>query len=296
MATSQNHFRSISLPSRLHPTSPKNLETELQKLQSWEFSKTVPISSEVIQSGFLGLAEMYNSVEKLAQSPATQKSLILQHEQDEKPMEESLECSVELLDSCNTIRELLQMIKDQVQALQSALRRKGLDSSVQNDISSYLCFRQKMNKCISKTLKKLKNLEHKNGSNLSVDADSSFIVVLKGVTGVAIAIFRCILLFLSWPMAKPGSWSLVSKLMLTKTVAFGRENNVISEVGSVDFGLSSLQERIRKNCAKVLDVKMKQNGLQNLDATIQGLEVGLERSFRQLVQSRVTLLNLITDH
>ncbi|KAL0360456.1 UNVERIFIED_CONTAM: hypothetical protein Sradi_3730100 [Sesamum radiatum] len=286
MAVSQIHFRSISLPSRLHPINSTGFEADqLQKLKSC-VSKAVPVTSESIQSGLLGLAELYNSVQELTQSPATKQSLVLQHQQDGKSVEVALEGSVELLDSCSTIRELVQMMRENVQALQSAFRRKGLDSSIQNDINSYFCFRKKMNKCIAKNLKKLKNLEIKNGSNLSLDADQSFIRELREVAALNAAVLKSVLMFLSWPTAKNGGWNLVSRLMLNKSMASVKEHSIVTEVGCVDLALNS-------NNSKVVDV---QRSLQNLDACVEGIEVGLERLYRQLLQSRVTLLNILTDH
>ncbi|KAK4429467.1 hypothetical protein Salat_1247200 [Sesamum alatum] len=282
MAVSQLHFRSISLPSRLQPTG---FESELQKLKSCVLSNAVPVTSEGIQSGLLGLAELYNSVQELTQSPATQQSLVLQHQQDGKSVEDALEGSVELLDSCSTIRELVQMMRENVRALQSAFRRKGLDySSIQNDINSYLCFRKKMNKCVAKNLKKLKNLEIKNGSN---DTDQSFIKALREVTGLNAAVLKSVLMFLSWPTAKNGGWNLVSRLMLNKSVSSVKEHSVVSEVGCVDLALNSSNSKV------VVDV---QRSLQNLDDRVEGIEVGLERLFRQLLQTRVALLNILTDH
>ncbi|KAK4429466.1 hypothetical protein Salat_1247100 [Sesamum alatum] len=273
MATLQIHSRSISLPARLHPVSPASFDhqVDLQISKSWQVSKTV--TSEGIQSGLLGLAELYNSVQELAQP-----------RRDLKSIEESLSGSVELLDSCTAIRELFQMIRENVQTLQSALRRKGLDSSVQSDISSYFCFRKKMNKCVAKALKALKNFESRNG-------DSGFDNVFREVAGVTVAIFRSILVFLSSPTtARSGGWSLVSRLVQAKPVA---ENGVENEVGSVDFALSSLQGKLRSNGDKAVEVQKR---LQNLEAVVEGFEGGLERVFRQLVQSRVTLLNILTDH
>ncbi|KAL0438329.1 UNVERIFIED_CONTAM: hypothetical protein Slati_2315900 [Sesamum latifolium] len=54
MAVSQIHFRSISLPSRLHPINSTGFEADqLQKLKSC-VSKAVPVTSEGIQSGLWG--------------------------------------------------------------------------------------------------------------------------------------------------------------------------------------------------------------------------------------------------
>ncbi|KAG8378036.1 hypothetical protein BUALT_Bualt08G0096400 [Buddleja alternifolia] len=107
-------------------------------------------------------------------------------------------------------------------------------------------------------------------------------MVLREVSGITIAIFKGILGFLSCPiMAKTGGWSFVSKMMITKSMDY----SVVNEVGCVDFALNS----------KAIDVQMVQKRLQNLDACVEGIEEGLERLFRQLVQCRVTLLNILTD-
>ncbi|KAL8524289.1 hypothetical protein ACS0TY_014023 [Phlomoides rotata] len=266
MAISQIQFRSISLPSRLHdPINSTGFEAELEKLKSWKISslsKTSPITSDSIQSGLLALADIYNSVT-----------------QEGKSVEESLESSVELLDSCNTIRELLQMLRESVQALHSALRRKGLDSdsTIKNDISSYLCIRKKMNKCISKSLRALKTLENNNLS----------------VTGLTIDIFKCILVFFSSSIGKSNGWNLVSKLMVTKS---GKDHGVITEVGCVDLALNDVQRSLGRSDSKSVDRQMVERSLHNLESCIQGIEGGVERLFRQLLKSRVALLNILTDH
>lgn len=262
MAISQIHFRSISLPSRLHPINSPAFEAEFQKLKSCQ---TCPVSSETIQSGLLGLAELYNSIQEHTQ-----------HNQDGKSIEESLESSIELLDSCTAIRELVQMLRENVQALQSGLRRKGVDPAINDDVSSYFSLRKKMNKCIAKSMKAIKNMENKNGS--------SNLITLNDLT---LAIFKSVLIFLSSPTAKIGGWNLISKMIVTKS---DKDCGVISEVGCVDLALKMLQS------SKVVDVQMLKTSLRNLDSSAEAIEAGLERLFRQLLQTRVTLLNILTDH
>lgn len=264
------------MPSRLvHPT---NFESDLQRLKSWRISNleksAVPaITSEAIQFGILGLAELYNSVQ------ITEKQI------DAKLMEESLSGSVDLLDICSAIREVFQMMRENVQSLQSALRRKGLDSTIQTDLATYFCFRKRMNKSIAKTMKKVKSLEH---TRINVNESA-----LRELAGIAVAIFRSILVFLSSPMTGSRGWSLVSKLMMN--VKF--DDHDVNEVADVEFGLSSFHGKMRSGgAATVVDVQMMQKGLSNLDAVVGEFEGRLERLFRQLVRTRVTLLNVLTDH
>ncbi|XP_051150866.1 uncharacterized protein LOC127265203 [Andrographis paniculata] len=276
MALRGFQVRSISLPSRLHTLKSTKIECQLQKLKSWHnpssLSPTAPVTSETVQSGLLSLAGLCNS---LSEIDTTKQSL-----------EDSLENSIELIDSCNAIKETILMIRDNVQSLQSALRRKGcLDADIQHHISSYLCFRKKMHKSVQKSVKKLKNLKHSN-------ADGNF---WKFLTGYAVALFSSVLELLSRPVTKQGSWSLVSRLMLAKSSASARENSAGNEMGRVDFAVRSLQGRIRDKSVTGFDVQLVQKGLKNLDDAMEGIEIGLERSFRSLVEIRVKLLNILTD-
>lgn len=273
MAISQTHYRSISLPSRLHSIS-ANFETQLQNLKSLEISS----NSETIQCGLVRIAELYNSVDETAQSQNKSINLLL----EEKSMDESLSGSVELLDYCSAIKEVLQMMKENVQALQSALRRKGTDLSIQNDVALYFTCRKRTNKCLAKTLKTLNKSEHR-GSNVSVNGESNFTSVLRKLKGVVIAILKSVAVFLFSPM---GRWS--KKVMMN--IAKSGRGNDDDEVGNVELCLRKMRSF---DGFTVVDVQKK---LHNLEAIVEGFEGGLDRLFRQLVRVRVTLLNIFTDY
>ncbi|OIT28718.1 PREDICTED: uncharacterized protein LOC109212305 [Nicotiana attenuata] len=293
MAKSKNipcPVRSISLPSRLNPNGLK-IEAELDKLKNLETSSH---RAETIQAGVLGLVELYNCVQELIQCPNTQKALV-QH-QNGAFVEEALEGSLELLESCDTIRNLFRMNKEQVQHLQSALRRKGADSSIEKDISNYFIFRKNMKKEIVKNLRRLKQMENRVGSSVFWDIEqhlSMVIRVLREVTAVTTSLFKAMLVFLSYQdtKIKPKGWSIISKLMITKS-ASSQGGQIFSGMGSIDVALASLREQIRNNETKV-DVNVARRRLQTLDSSIEGFEAGLQSLYKQLIRSRVSFLNIL---
>ncbi|OIT28717.1 PREDICTED: uncharacterized protein LOC109212303 [Nicotiana attenuata] len=284
-----SHVRSISFPSRSQPEYLK-VEIELNRLKTWESSSisstATPLTLNNIQEGIVGLAELYNCVQDLLESPTTQQAL-LKHQMG-RLVEEALESSVGLIDSCGSTRELVLMMKQQVQDLQSALRRKVGDSSTQNCFDAYISFRKKVKKDIAKNLKALKQIENKIESSPL----SKLNAVLREVSALTISVLRSQLSFLSAPAskAKKNGWSLISKMLVTKSMTSKGDLNTINEVECVDFALCS---NIHISNFKV-DVPMIQRKLQILNAGLQGLEAGTDSLSRLLIRNRVCLLNILT--
>ncbi|OMO83458.1 hypothetical protein COLO4_22520 [Corchorus olitorius] len=278
--------RSISLPSRLLPNS---IEAELNELKT--FSTTNHADGEAICTGFTRLAELYNNIEEIIQTD--QKAL--HHQQNIKLVEEALDDSVGLLDACGNARDLIMMMKEQVQELQSALRRKGRNSSIETNIHEYISFRKKLKKKIAQSLKTLKKLEGNSISicSLPVDCHHVLMVVkaLRESNAIAVSMFRSFLCFLSMPVmkTKAGGWSLISKLMPERSC-----QKLFNEVGIVDFTLSTLQGKVGKNIEAKIDAQIQVRRLETLCATIKCLEQGLDGLFRCLIRNRVSLLNVIT--
>ncbi|XP_068344015.1 uncharacterized protein [Pyrus communis] len=285
--------RSISLPSRLNPKSEK-IESDLNKLKTLKFSSSL-VSKDLLV-GFSGLAELYNCIEKLVLSPLTQQALL--NQQCKALVEEALDGSVGLLDSCASARDILLTMKEHVQNIQSALRRRTGASSIETSVHSYICFRKKARKSSAKSLRDLKKMETNLGSFRLLDCDYNVQIVLKllrELSDVTISAFQSLFMFLSMPAtsAKGSKWSLVPKLMAAKFAAAQKDQKVYNEVGSVDVALCSLRGNTRKSDPKT-DVQVVQWRLDTLDCSISGLEAGLERLFRCLLQHRVSLLNVLT--
>ncbi|KAE8654793.1 Detected protein of confused Function [Hibiscus syriacus] len=227
--------RSISLPSRVHTTCVK-LEAALNHLQAWKTSSvltTTSFSGESIRIGLVDLADLYNCVREIISSPKTQSTLV----QNGKLLEEALDESVTFLDTCGRGRDLLLAMKQHVQTLQSALRRRHGDSSIETQVAAYINFRKTAKKEVAKCLGALKKLERKFGSSSTpLDVDQHLLMVtkvLREASSITISVFQSLLLFFSVP-SRVGGWSKITKLIPSRLVSNEREVKVMNEVGSVD--------------------------------------------------------------
>ncbi len=284
-------IRSISLPARLHPGS-VTLEAVLNRLKSFQIS-----SVSTIQSALMGLAELYNCMEELIPSPLTQQA-VLRYEHG-RLVEQVLDNSVTLLDTCGNARDIIFTMKEHVQSLQSALRRKRVDSRIESDIHAYMCFRKKVKKDIAKCFKALKQMESKADSSTPLLASddhhlSMVASVLREASAITISIFKSLLLFLSMPTLKTntGGWSLISRLMPMRLLSNEKGQKIVNEVGCVDISLCSLHGHLRNNDAKA-EFQLAQRMLETLHLSVEGLEDGLDCIFRSLVQHRVSFLNIL---
>ncbi|KAI3665296.1 hypothetical protein L6452_43920 [Arctium lappa] len=278
--------RSISLPSRLHPTSLR-VEAELNKLRLWEaraFSSSETLTAKTIQTGLVGLSEVYRCVEELVYSSLTQQAL---HSHG-KVLEHALDHSVKLLDTCGIVRDAQRKMKEHALRLQSSLRRSGTDSRFEDDLSSYIRLRKKLKKEASKCIRSLKRAERKfTVVPLSKDYHLAMVVkVLREVNVMTSLVLRSLLLFLSSPGTsiknRHGGCSLISKLRPTE-----KTKKITNEVGSVDDALDCVLHGTE-------EMSMAHRKLENLVIGIDCIEAGLDVVFRRLIQYRVSILNVLT--
>ncbi|XP_042494994.1 uncharacterized protein LOC122074207 [Macadamia integrifolia] len=293
---SRYHVRSISLPSRLHSCT-VGIDEELNKLKISEALSTSSYKADTIRSGLFGLGELYHYVDDLLRLPLTQRALV-QHQQ-EKWVGEVLDGSVRLLDICGTTRDLLSQMKERVRDLQSDLRRRG---GKEISIGAYFSARKKVKKEILKGLEALKRMESKLGfsSILGLDQNQAVLArLVREICSVTISILKLLLSFLSAPASKPksGGWSVVSKLMMQKVkVRCEEDEEKANEVESVDAALRNLWKQTSSKDVDVerVHIQMAQTRLEALEVGIECLEGGLECMFRHLIQTRVSLLNILT--
>ncbi|KAJ4962340.1 hypothetical protein NE237_022279 [Protea cynaroides] len=293
---SRYHVRSISLPCRLHSCTLR-IDEELKKLKISEASSTSTYKSETIRANLSGLGELYEFVDDLLRLPLTQQALV-QHQQ-EKWVGEVLDGSVRLLDICGTTKEVLLQMKERVRDLQSDLRRRR---DKESSLHAYISARKKAKKEIVKGFEALKRMEGKLESSPLMGLDQNQAVLarlLREICSVTISIFKLLLSFVSAPGLNPKSstgWSLVSKLLMHRVVVTCEGEEKANEVERVDDVVRNLCKHTSRKDGDVerVQIQILQRRLGALDVSIEGLEGGLDCMFRHLIQTRVSLLNILT--
>ncbi|KAM1062498.1 hypothetical protein ACFX2I_026818 [Malus domestica] len=271
MAAKHHVIRSISLPSRSHPTTLR-VEEELNRLQT---SSSCDSTLDSICKSLCGLDELYECVDDLLQMASTQQ-LLSQHQQ-KKCMDESLDGSLmRLLDICGITRDAISTIKEHVRDLQSALRRN------------------KMNKDAKKLITSLKQVDNKITTSPLLEQDHHLTAVIRVLREVCVknmSIFQSLLVFLAVPVSKSNKWSLVPKFMRKGVITCEDQKEYINghEFDGVDAALYNLC----KSSTATFECANKRS--EALEVTIEGLENGLESVFRCMIITRASLLNIISQ-
>ncbi|XP_047165644.1 uncharacterized protein LOC124834880 [Vigna umbellata] len=284
------HVRSNSFSSTSHPSSIR-IEEELSKMRTWEATSTS--TSESIGTGLSLLEDVFICLEDFLNMASTQK--VISNHQGEKCMEELLDCLVRVLDICGIIRNTMLLVKENVQALHSALRRRKGDSSIEKSVAEYNLFTRKMKKSAKKLISSLKQMKSKSRASpvLNQDQDPDALMrVLREVITKNMSIFQTILSYLAVPAskAKPTKWLMVANLMHKRVISCEEKSQNFKELQFVEGSLGTLVSE----CTDVLKVQALREGLGGLENAIESIENGLERMFRRLVRTRANLLNIMT--
>ncbi|XP_061346060.1 uncharacterized protein LOC133291757 [Gastrolobium bilobum] len=286
------HVRSNSFPSGSHPIT-NRVEEELTKLKTWEAASTS--TSESIGTGLFLLEDLYICLESLLNVASTQK--VISHHQGEKCLEELLDGSVKILDICGITRDTMLQIKENVQALHSALRRRKGDSSIERSVAEYNSFSKKMKKNARKLITTLKQMDLKFGVSPLLNQDhqlAALIRVLREVIAINMAIFQSLLSFLAVPTSKSKAtkWFLVAKMMHKGVIACEENSGNSNELQCMEASLSTL---ISEGTINVEKMQAARERLEALENAIENIENGLENVFRRLIKTRACLLNIMTQ-
>ncbi|KAJ0252209.1 hypothetical protein HA466_0130360 [Hirschfeldia incana] len=268
----KKQLRSISLPSRSHPST-SGIEEAINKVKTINTTKS---SSESIFTGLAGLEELYDCTDVFLNMCSTQRVM-----SSVRPdfMEEMLDGSLRLMDICSVSRDLMVETQEHVRDLQSCVRRKkvaGGDVAV----SGYVRFRKNMRKETKRLLESLKSID---GRSSSYDHDDEHLVAvidaMRRVVYVSVVVLKSLLKFLSGRQSNMKS-KLASVLKKKKCDLEDAKNE-----------LETLDSAIRGDSCSRDDLQEK---LEEVEMSIGGFEKNVEGLFRRLIRTRTTLLNIIS--
>ncbi|XP_068653917.1 uncharacterized protein [Aristolochia californica] len=286
------HVRSSSMPSRSHPTTEKVVE-KLNQMREWESLPST--SSSSLCTGLSGLSDLYRSIDDLLQLPQTQQALLACTKK--KFVDEVLDASLRLLDSCATSRDIMLQMTDAVKDLQLALRRRVAPKTeiLEQAISTFMSLAKKIKKKATKCLKALKTQKFdfsslSDGSQLHI---VEVMTVIRDARSFANSILEQLLSFVSVSNSRSmKTSSIVLKWIGSGRVACNEEAEKMNDMERLYASLSVLCSHKSEKESK--QVQNAQEQLKTFLDGIQGLEVGLDLLHRRLIQTRVSLLNILS--
>ncbi|KAF8406692.1 hypothetical protein HHK36_008783 [Tetracentron sinense] len=275
------HVRSTSLPCRISHPLISQLRDEIHDLRAWESKSDNPTSAWLCD-GLTGLSKLHHSLDDLLQLSQTHDSL----RRRSNWVENLLEVFLHFVDVYGIFRAALLGLKEEQLAAQVAIRRRD-----HSKIALYVKARKRMDKEMAKLASVVRSIWRRSAPR-SVSVSDGDIDQLTGVlwdvnevtVSVSIALFNGVsssssyMPFKSWMV-----WKVLKKRNKTK-----REEGIqeFQEVGVV--------ESLRKEGEEEVRI-MALRRLQDLEECIGGIESGSESVFRSLINTRVLLLNILTQ-
>ncbi|CAI0429480.1 unnamed protein product [Linum tenue] len=279
--------RSVSLPARSHPATIK-IHEELTKLGELEQSSAATSSSSsAICSSLSTIRDVYDTLDELLAMASTQEALSRRRCVAEE--ERFLDGSVKLMDTCEIAKDVISRLRENVAALQSAIRRrrKG-DSVLESSVSDYIQLRRKTRKDARKLVAQLKQQMGNHNYKLPAADQGDVIRVMREVNAASSCVLQALLSFVATPVfrreKKQSKWGIASKLVMTRKVAaVGCE---VNEIQAADVALL-VGEGEKKQFGT--------NELESVERCFKEIEDGLEGVFRRLIKSRASLLNILSQ-
>lgn len=225
---------------------------------------------------FNALRDLHNSANDLLNLPVIKRALV--HNQQEKWVDKISEASLRMLDVCGTTKDILLLVKDHLQQLQSTFRKVSTgETAIENKFGAFYIHRKKLKKEMSKQLRSLKGMKNNfivDSDEISTINDNLMVVVavLREVRVTTACVLESLMSLMSMPspIRKPKRGLLASKLMRVNSLLLWEKCD-----------LTSLQSGNKI--------------LEGVEIAIEELEVELECIFRRLIRTRVTLLNILTN-
>lgn len=300
------HVRSTSLPCRSsHDPLISHLKNSINRLNIWSTtssSKPSPddhtpasSSSSWLCSGLAQLKSVHDSLDDLLLLPQTKETLHSGGE-SEQLIEKFLEDFLHFVDIYGMFQSLVLSLKEEHLAAQVAVRKRD-DSKIQ----IYLNTLKKMSKEITKLISSLqRQQQHSNVPKISSDAITEVTGIIREVIEVTVSVSVALFSGLSVSLASTFlSHRKSSRITLMGGGGKQKKNVVVSTTdcqGLEEFAQIWLFRslwNLRKKDDEELKLTTKR--MYEIEDCIRGIEIGSEKAFRSLINTRVSLLNVLTQ-
>ncbi|KAF8095540.1 hypothetical protein N665_0330s0022 [Sinapis alba] len=305
--------RCVSLPVRLHP-SVRRIQEVVSRVRALGSSSLE--SRTMVRDCLSGLAEIYRclSEDLFKSSSETQQALL-----NSGLMDELLEVSLKYLEVCGGAKDGASRIKKSVVELQSALRRskKGGEFSLESDVDAYLASRKEIKKEIKKYMVMSKETDACLESSVwsgsgGDDQDMSALArVMQETSVITCFVLRTVLSFLSSPKGLKSKnhhqhkgWGIVMKLVKKGMDHHHHHEKDFSclELEAMESELGKLTVMTREDQEEEKEISEEVSEMiqcavvrsKNVEAAMEDLEEGLEGLFKVMIQTRVSLLNILS--
>ncbi|CAK9187905.1 unnamed protein product [Ilex paraguariensis] len=223
---------------------------------------------------FDALRDSHNSANDLLHSPLTKQSLV--HNQQEKWVHQVSEASLRMLEVCSNTKDVLLFVKDHLQDLQSTFRRISIGkTAVEGKFAAYHHHRKRLKKEMLKHLHSINGMKNKYTTSDLFPKECNLTVVvhvLKEVRMTAMSIIETLMSLMSMPSSNRKS----------NKRSFAPKFTCVNSLSSWE-----------KSDSTALQIANKR--LEAVEIAIEEFEVELECIFRRLIQTRVSLLNILTS-
>ena len=232
------------------------------------------------RSNFSDLRDLHKCANDLLHSVQIQQALDFHHQHDQTMslVGETSDASLNMLDLCGATRDTLLLVKDHFHDHQQIFRRVKIEGSnfEATQISAHGLNRKKLKKGISKCMKDIKGLMKSKyfTSDLSLIDHSLIVVVhvLREVRAATLSILESLTSLIDLPA--------------TITVIHGQRLMFASKL--------MCRGMLLERCDS-MKAQMANERLEEVENAIEDLEVELECIIRRLMQTRVLLLNILTN-
>ncbi|KAI3750726.1 hypothetical protein L2E82_21492 [Cichorium intybus] len=265
------HFRSTSLPTRSHPIL-FQLKYHLNQLKSQWVSEPAPesINSSRITDALVRLRIILESLDDLLDLAPSRDSLRRHPEWVEKVLEDFLV----MVDVYGTFQMQISTLKQCNIAAQLATRRK-------DGLKMVVCLKglKKSGREIFKLMPFLQAIREQppHLTPLDPNPDLDLVAVIKNVMEVIVVISEAVFGGISASLeTRKASWMMGLKK--------SKKEKGIKEVENGIWSLRNYKDEI---------VNMKM--MKEMEECIEGIESGSEKVFRSLINTRVSLLNVLTQ-